>query len=123
MNMISDTQGRKISTVISLTLCLVGVLFCFLGANFSIIGFLIIAQFCGGFGAYAIVTLSYTLLSDFCSDTFRPKAIVFVNSAWGISTLTMGIVYLLKLDWFYFLLYVTIIPLILVSGFTYKFLL
>lgn len=53
-----------------------------LGGIVKFIPLLIFAQFCGGFGAYAIVTLSYTLLSDFCSDKFRPRAVVIVNSAW-----------------------------------------
>ncbi len=89
MNIISDTKGRKVSTGISLAITISGVLCtlcCYLvallGGVFKTVPMLMLAQFCGGFGAYAIVTLSYTLLSDFCSDSFRPRAVVIVNSAW-----------------------------------------
>jgi MFS family permease len=89
MNIIADTKGRRIATLISLSLAIIGVLSRFMiklgaltGGLFKAVPLLMFAQFCGGFGAYAIVTLSYTLLSDFCSETFRPKAVVIVNSAW-----------------------------------------
>jgi len=83
---------------------------------------LIISQFCGGFGAYAIVTLSYTLLSDFCSDAYRPRAVVIINSAWGFSTLALGALYLLKINWMPFLLYLVLIPLFVITVIMFRFL-
>lgn len=98
MNLISDTKGRRISTIISLAITVIGVactflsnaIVAFLGGLLKVIPLLFVSQFCGGFGAYAIVTLSYTLLSDFCSDSFRPKAVVIVNSAWYFFGLCKG---------------------------------
>ena len=80
-----------------------------------------LSQLMGGFGAYALVTLSYILLSDFCSDKFRPKAMVAINSAWGLSTFLLGLFYELKLDWLYYLLFCVMVPLITVSIIFYTF--
>ena len=77
----------------------------------------------GGFGAYAIVTLSYTLLSDFCSDKYRPKAVVIVNSAWAVSTIALGVFYLLEINWMNFLIYMVLLPLVALIVVMYKFLL
>ena len=43
--------------------------------------YLIIAQFLGGFASYSIMPLAYTIVSDFLSDEYRPKAIVMLNSS------------------------------------------
>ncbi len=128
MNLISDTKGRRVSTLLSLGLSLTGVICIFftkivaiLGGAFKIIGLLIIAQFFGGFGAYALVTLSYTLLYDFCSDQYRPKAVVIVNAAWSVSTVGLGVSYLLEINWLNFLLYIVLVPLVIVAVGMYKF--
>lgn len=63
----------------------------FIGGYFEAIPLLIIAQFLCGFGSYACVTLGYTLLSDFCNDTFRPKAVVIINSAWYLLSKNLGV--------------------------------
>ncbi len=42
----------------------------------------IIAQFVQGFGTSAMLSLSYAFLADYCSDRFKPRAVIFVNSAW-----------------------------------------
>ena len=92
-----------------------------LGGVFKVVGLLIIAQFLGGFGAYALVTLSYTLLYDFCSDLYRPKAVIIVNAAWSVSTVGLGVSYLLEINWLNFLLYIVLIPLVIVAVGMYKF--
>jgi MFS family permease len=129
MNLISDTKGRRFSTLLSLGLSLVGVIcilftkiVAILGGIFKVIALLIFAQFLGGFGAYALVALSYTLLYDFCSDKYRPNAVVIVNTAWSVSTIGLGVSYLLEINWLNFLLYVVLIPLFIVSVSMYKFL-
>jgi hypothetical protein len=76
-----------------------------LGRVFNVIVLLIMSQFLGGFGAYALVTLSYTFLYDFCSDQYRPKAVVIVNAAWSVSTIGLGVSYLLAINWMNFLIY------------------
>lgn len=48
----------------------------------NLIPIVIVAQFILGFGSSSIVSLSYAYLKDFCSDEFKPKAIIFVNIAW-----------------------------------------
>jgi MFS family permease len=91
------------------------------GGAFNVVALLIMSQFFGGFGAYALVTLSYTLLYDFCSDQYRPKAVVIVNAAWSVSTIGLGVSYLLAINWMNFLIYIVLIPLIVVSVGMYKF--
>ena len=118
MNLISDTKGRKISTGISLFASALGILFAFLGGQFKLVSLLIFAQFCGGFGAYAIYTLTYALISDF-GISFKPIAVVFVNSSSIISTLLLGVFYLIKMNWFSFLLYMNLIPLCVISFILY----
>lgn len=92
-----------------------------LGGVFKVIPLLIFAQFLGGFGAYALVTLSYTLLYDFCSDLYRPKAVIIVNAAWSFSTIGLGVAYLLEINWLNFLLYIVFVPLVVVAVGMYKF--
>ena len=54
----------------------------FLGGTFESVNLLVVSQFLGGFGAYSLIPLTYTILSDFCSDRYRQIGVVFVNSAW-----------------------------------------
>lgn len=54
----------------------------FLGGTFESLMLLIVSQFLSGFGAFSLVPLTYTILADLCSDRYRQKGIVFVNSAW-----------------------------------------
>lgn len=41
---------------------------------------LVVGQFLLGFGSYPIIPLGYTILYDFVSDTFRPIAVIIVNT-------------------------------------------
>jgi hypothetical protein len=54
----------------------------FLGGTYESICLLIVSQFLGGFGAFSLIPLSLSIMSDFCSDRLRQKGVVFVNSAW-----------------------------------------
>ncbi len=92
-----------------------------LGGAFKVVPLLIMSQFFGGFGAYALVTISYTLLYDFCSDQYRPNALVMVDAAWSVSTIGLGVSYLLAINWMNFLIYIVLIPLTVVSVGMYKF--
>ena len=56
----------------------------FLGGSYSSILLLIVSQFLCGFGAYSLIPLAYAILSDLCSDKYRQKGVVFVNSGWYI---------------------------------------
>lgn len=58
------------------------ILVAFIGGSYESILFLIVSQFLGGFGAYSLIPLTYTILSDLCSDRYRQMGVVFVNSAW-----------------------------------------
>lgn len=92
MNMVSDAKGRKLAILTSLSVILLGIISklfivvgSFLGGWFHVIVLVICGQFLCGFGAYAMVTLGYTLLADFCSDELRSRAVIIINSAWYIS--------------------------------------
>ncbi len=89
INMVSDAKGRKLAYVASALVSSTGIIGkyflkigSFIGAYFNVVSLSIIGQFLIGFGSYALVTLAYTLLSDFCSDSLRSKAIVIANSVW-----------------------------------------
>ena len=64
----------------------------------------------GGFASYSIMPLAYTLVSDFLSDHYRPRAIVMLNSSGGIATISLGLFYLMGLNWFYFVILFQLIP-------------
>ncbi len=89
MNVISDTRGRREAFLGALGISIVAVLCMFLvlwlvtlyGGMVGDIFYLIIAQFLGGFASYSIMPLAYTLVADFLSDQYRPKAIVMLNSS------------------------------------------
>ncbi len=90
---------------------------------------MIVSQFLGGFGAYSLVPLTYTILSDFCSDKYRQKGVVFVNSAWyklfnsrGLSTAGLGVLYMYETHWSIYLLYYLIIPSFAISALLFFFL-
>lgn len=87
--MVSDAKGRKKAILISFLAIFSGIaskiyykIGSFTGAYFHIIFLVILGQFLIGFGAYAMVTLCYTLLADFCSDSLRSRAVVIINSVW-----------------------------------------
>ena len=89
MNLLSDIKGRKVSTMICLHITEFGV-FCnfyfilvnLLGGYYHNISFIIFGQFIAGFGVFPLISLAYALLSDFCSDSFKPRAVIIVNTAW-----------------------------------------
>jgi MFS family permease len=109
INMVSDAKGRKIAYVTSALVSSTGIIGksfikigSFIGAYFNVVSLSIIGQFLIGFGSYALVTLAYTLLSDFCSDGLRSKAIVILNSVW-YKTCYVGDFQLLCLEFFIWL--------------------
>ena len=82
------------------------------------------SQFLSGFGAYALIPLAYTYFADFCSDKYRQRGVVFVNSGWyhfvtnkyrGLSTILLGVLYLLETHWSFYLLYFLVIPFFVIS--------
>ena len=89
INLISDIKGRRPSMIVALAFANIGgvcnylsIKGAFFGATYESIPLLFLSQLLGGFGAYALIPLTYTILSDLCSDKYRQKGIVFVNSAW-----------------------------------------
>ncbi len=89
INLFSDIKSRKYSAILAMAFANVGgvcnILYhlgAFLGGTYESISLLIISQFLTGFGAYSLLPLTYTILSDLCSDSYRQKGVVFVNSAW-----------------------------------------
>lgn len=75
----------------------------------------IVAQFIQGFGISSIVTLSYAFLTDFLSEKLKPRAVIIVNTAWSFSTFLLGVFYLIELEWYAFILFIMLIPLIAVG--------
>ncbi len=92
MNLVSDTKSRKLASVSCLMIISVGIsskvivilLVTLIGGWVKSIPVLIIAQFVQGFGTSSILSLSYAFLSDFCSDQFKPRAVIIVNTAFII---------------------------------------
>lgn len=92
MNLISDTKSRKKVLITCLTI----ISFSVLSNLFMIIIFIvvlfggwiksfiviIVGQLVQGFGISSVIPLSYALLSDFCCDNLKRKAVIFVNTAW-----------------------------------------
>jgi MFS family permease len=58
------------------------ILVAFIGGLNHSIPTIIVSQFLQGFGASSILPLSYAFLSDYCSDKFKPRAVIIVNTAW-----------------------------------------
>lgn len=90
----SDARGRKLAIILSFLVTFAGIIGkttsftsvgSFIGAYFNIIFMAIMGQFLIGFGAYSMVTIGFTLLSDLLSDAYRSKAIAIVNSFWYVS--------------------------------------
>jgi MFS family permease len=72
---------------------------------------LVISQFLNGFGSYSLLTLSYVLLSDFCSSKYRQVGSILINSAWGFSTVLLGYLYVIDINWLTFLVWALEAPL------------
>ncbi len=89
MNLVSDTKSRKAALQISISITALGlcskeflILVAFIGGLNHSIPTIIVSQFLQGFGASSIIPLSYAFLSDYCSDKFKPRAVIIVNTAW-----------------------------------------
>lgn len=89
ISLMSDIKGRKPSLIVALVLTnLAGI--CniiyyqgaLLGGQLNSLALLLFSQFCGGFGAYSLMPLTYAIFSDFCSDKLRQQGVVLVNAAW-----------------------------------------
>ena len=121
INLLSDTKGRKVAIQVTFLISIVGIL-CKLIGLYSLVTIhggmsrnileLIVAQFMLGFGSYPILPLGYTILYDFVSDSYRPIAVIIVNSVGGLATFLLGVFYLMELDWLNFFLIYTLIPLV-----------
>ena len=86
-----------------------------IGGWLSSIPTVIVAQFIQGFGISSIVTLSYAFLTDFLSEKLKSRAVIIVNTAWSFSTFLLGVFYLIELEWYAFILFIMLIPLIAVG--------
>lgn len=115
INLLSDIKGRKPSLILAVAIANLSGVCAFLGASYDSLALLLLAQFFGGFGAYSLIPVIYALLSDFCSDKLRQQGVVYVNSAMGVATLTLGLMYVFHTNWSIFLLYGIIIPLFFIS--------
>jgi MFS family permease len=89
INLISDIKTRKYAAILALAIANLGsvcnffdIKGAFLGGSYESVILLMLSQFCAGFGAYAFIPLAYTYFADFCSDKYRQKGVVFVNSGW-----------------------------------------
>ncbi len=124
MNLLSDTKGRKISSLIALTSIIVGatcnlfiISVTIFAGKFNVSFLLLVSQLFNGFGGYSLFVLSYVLISDPCEDEFRQKGFILMNAVWyifynerGLSGITMGLIYIYEVNWFSFLLYYSLIP-------------
>jgi len=123
MNLVSDTKSRKLAIMLSLSIIFVGVSMTAIGGWQNSIPTVIIAQFIQGLGISSIVPLSYAILSDFTSEKLKPRAVIIVNTAWSFSTVLLGVFYLVSLEWYIFIVFIMLIPLVSVFVLFYFFLL
>lgn len=90
MNLISDTKSRKLALLGCLTITIFAVssiffiifLVTLIGGWLNSVAVIIISQFIQGFGTSSVISLSYAFLSDYCSNHFKPRAVIIVNTAW-----------------------------------------
>lgn len=123
INLVSDTKSRKLALLTCLLIVSVGLIITAIGGWHKSIPTVIVAQFIQGFGISSIVTLSYAFLTDFLSDKLKPRAVIIVNTAWSFSTFLLGVFYLIELQWYFFILFMMLIPLMAIGVLFYFFLL
>lgn len=82
MPMISDLRGRKVAMLVGISGLLLGSILNFIGILKGYHLLIGIAMFSAAFGGGSIAAVTYSVNSDFYSDSLRQKAVILYCAAW-----------------------------------------
>jgi|LakMenEpi03Aug12_release.lakeMendotaPanAssembly.Ray.scaffolds.fasta_scaffold456061_1 MFS family permease len=80
--MLNDLKGRKFSFYVALMTTLIGDIGLFIGIFNKMYYLIIFSQILCALGSNAILPLSYSIGSEFFSDSLRQKSMIYYCLAW-----------------------------------------
>jgi len=137
VNLLSDTRGRKFALQLTISICLAGILctFFFNVSNFVRrckikCCFFTFRSVCiriwllsyNPIGVYNTLWFFERLLSPCCCCDHQLSWVIFFIYERGFATFLLGIIYLMSINWFNFLVVFILIPLIVLLAIVYFFL-
>lgn len=107
---LSDLKGKYPCTNLSLICCIFGNVLICLGIFYKQYFAIGLGLFLVALGVSALIVITYSINSDFLSDSLRQKYIIYYCAAWGFADMSVIIVYYLLPYWWFYMIFLLLVP-------------